>query len=159
MRPAPALALVALLGLACEKTVYRSGEGIYCSSSSDEDPYYECLRSNDFVCITTYSLPILNDGGPTGKYVEAYACRLACSADQGCLGGDICCPGKIFGRTYGKTSACVKAANCETLPQPDARPNPVADAQTDSATDGGAGGDAAAPDAPQAAPDAPVGGG
>ena len=37
-----------------------------------------------------------------------YLCRLACDPGKDrCPGGEICCPGKIEGKTYGKTGGCV----------------------------------------------------
>jgi hypothetical protein len=123
--------------VACQQARYRSGEGQYCSTNSDEDPHYECLRTHDFVCISTFAIPILFDGGQAEhQFRDVFLCRLACSPSDSCpAAGDVCCPGMIHGRDYGKSHACVPEERCETIPPRDGGVRPMADAATDRGSD------------------------
>jgi hypothetical protein len=119
----PWLALVVvggLLGLGCGKTVYRSHEAQFCSISDDDDPFYECSPSSDLVCINTYSERVMakNDAGT--QLVPIYLCRLSCEPGKDkCPGNETCCPGKIEGKTYGRTGACVPENKCDSPIVPD----------------------------------------
>ena len=130
-----------LLGLGCGKTVYRSHEAQFCSTDPDDDPFYECSPSSDLVCIQTYSQIVqsTNDSGLTS--VPLYLCRLACEPlKDRCPNSEICCPGMISGKTYGKTGGCVPESRCDKPIVPDGgfdlRPDGVG-----SATEVGVGGD------------------
>jgi hypothetical protein len=147
------------LSAGCTQTRYRSGEGQYCSTNEDEDPHYSCVRSQDLVCISTYSVQVLADGGQAeSRFRDLYLCRLSCSPNEGCpAAGDVCCPGKIYGRTYNNSMyACVPEANCETLTgEPDAGPRP--DASADRGGDGAGSRDAPGPADAAGTGDAPAG--
>jgi hypothetical protein len=107
-----------LVGLGCGKTVYRSHEAQFCSIDDNDDPFYECSPSSDLVCINTYSMQV--GSGETARRVPLYLCRLACNpATDKCPGGEICCPGKIEGKTYGKSGGCVPESRCDNIPIPD----------------------------------------
>lgn len=117
--PAVFLLVWAVIGAGCGKTVYQSSEGARCSVSDDDDPYHECHRSTDLVCINTYAQPFAVNGTAVSQPI--WLCRLACDPMQGasaCRMGDVCCPGPIHGRTYGLTHACVPPARCEAVPPP-----------------------------------------
>ncbi len=109
------LLVVAVSLGACAKTIYRSGEGQYCSITS-EDPGYECSPSVDLVCITTSSVESPTDGGSKAPgFRPLYLCRLACTPGDPCTqAGDVCCPGVIYGQNYGKTHGCVPVSECDT---------------------------------------------
>ncbi len=130
------------LGLGCGKTVYRSHEGQYCSSTEGDDPYFECSPSYDLICINTYAEQVLQPGNAPPSFTEIFLCRLACEEGQRCPDTkDVCCKGPVYGRDYGKTHACVPAGMCQTVDPPDAGP----DTRRDTA--------AASPDAPVDAPE------
>ncbi len=115
------LAVGGVLGLGCGKTVYRSHEGHYCSSTEDDDPFFECSPSYDLVCINTYEQQVQVTGGQPPRFQPIYLCRLACSPGDHCISPtDVCCPGPIYGRSYGKMHACVPAGMCQTAEVPDA---------------------------------------
>jgi hypothetical protein len=113
------LVIGGLLGPGCGKTVYRSHEAQFCSIKDDDDPFYECSPSSDLVCINTYSM--LVGGGDAGQQrVPLYLCRLACDPGKDkCPGGEICCPGKIEGKTYDKSGGCVPESRCDNPLIPD----------------------------------------
>ena len=103
--------------MGCGKTVYRSHEGHYCSSTRDDDPFFECSPSYDYVCINTYAEQVQTSGGQEPRFQEIYLCRMACDPTirNPCLDlRDVCCKGPIFGRDYGKQHACVPAGQCQT---------------------------------------------
>jgi hypothetical protein len=141
-----------LLGVGCGKTVYRSHEGHYCSSTANDDPFFECSPSYDLVCINTYAEQVRSTGGQEPRFQDIWLCRLACeNADDSCPDAkDRCCKGDIYGRNYGKQRACVPAGLCQTEDLPDAGPvvrrDSATDTPTDTATDG------PEQDGPQAAP-------
>jgi hypothetical protein len=99
----------------------RAQEGHACSTSPDDDPQLVCTTGMDLVCISTYSRTVTNpeearkfDGGIR----QVFVCRMPCSADSDCpQPGDICCPGPIHGKTFGKMAACVPPGSCETQPR------------------------------------------
>jgi hypothetical protein len=135
-----------LLGMGCGKTVYRSHEGHYCSSTADDDPFFECSPSYDLICINTYAEPIEQTGGQPPRFQEIFLCRLACTPGDRCPDArDVCCTGPIYGRNYGKEAACVPAGQCQTVVAPDAG----ADTRRDTAATP----DAPEPDAGTPAPD------
>lgn len=109
-----------LLGLGCGKTVYRSHEAQFCSTNDDDDPFYECSPSADLVCINTYDelIRTTNDAG-TQRTLPIYLCRIACNPDERCPNGEVCCPGQIVGRNYGRMHACVPATRCDNPIIPD----------------------------------------
>jgi hypothetical protein len=156
------LAVVLLLP-ACVNSSIRSQEGHSCSTDPDEDPQLVCTPAQDLVCISTYTKIVTNpreapkfDGGLRSVYV----CRLNCDTDKECRDNDICCPGHIYGKTYGRKGGCVPPGSCETLPVPDASPPPdttapARDTAASPAETGAATPDAAAPvDVPAATPEA-----
>jgi hypothetical protein len=132
-----ATAVAGVLGSGCGKSLYRTGEGVYCSSNTSEDPQYKCIQSVDYVCITTYKAE--------GTQEPIYLCRLACSPGEACPLGGICCPGEIHGKDYGKTHACVPVGKCSAIPKPDGGA-PDALKTDGGGTDGGDSPDAGAPD-------------
>lgn len=98
------------------RAIYISHESHYCSSTSDDDPYYECSPSRDLVCISTFSRTFPQTNGPP-KTVDLWLCQMACTPGDGtCAAGEVCCPGPIYGRSYGKTHACAPAEQCDRLP-------------------------------------------
>ena len=141
------LAIGSVLAAGCGKTVYRAHESQYCSSVEDDDPYYECARSDDFICITTYSETPMTANGEIAQAQPRWLCRLACTPGvDKCAVDEICCPGTIYGRDYGKKGGCV--------------PNGFCQGQSTKPTTADAGAkDAAAPDAtaPVDGPDAATG--
>ena len=109
------------LGLGCGKTVFRSHEAQFCSTNDDDDPFYECSPSTDLVCISTYS-QIFGTGvdGGTPTTLPLYLCRLACTpGGPACPNNELCCPGPIVGRNYGKMHACVPESRCDNPDIPD----------------------------------------
>jgi hypothetical protein len=115
------LAVGGVLGLGCGKTVYRSYEGHFCSSTENDDPFFECSPTYDLVCIHTYDQQVQTMGGQPPKYLPIYLCRLACAEGDHCPDPqDVCCKGEIHGRDYGKIRACVPAGQCQTEEAPDA---------------------------------------
>jgi hypothetical protein len=150
------------LAAACSNVTTRQGEGLYCSSSSSENPNYVCDPARGLSCVTTYTVTQTRNN--TERQVPAFICRTPCSLGDGgaaCpVGDDVCCPGKT---TDGKPiAACVPSQFCAALPKDEQ------DASAPVRRDGGAdgkpadgGADAGAPDAPNAptdaaAPDAPA---
>ena len=108
-----------LLGLGCGKTVYRSHEAQFCSIDEDDDPFYECSPSSDLVCINTYSEAGRAAATAGPQRMPLYLCRLACDPGKDrCPSGEVCCPGKIEGKTYGKTGACVPESRCDNPVDP-----------------------------------------
>lgn len=124
LRVVMVLALVGAAAAGCTKSRIRAGEGIGCSTDPDDDPYYECSPAADLVCIATHSVQVTNERVARqfdGGIRQIYICRLACSPEEGgCRqAGDVCCPGHIVGRNYGKSHACVPERLCQTVPAPD----------------------------------------
>ena len=149
--------VLGLVGAGCGKTVYKSYDSHYCSSTEDDDPYFECSRSSDLVCINTYAKSYGQNDGKPDKVVQMWACHLACdpAAQNPCNASDeVCCPGMIYGRNYGKDHACVLREFCDAFAgMKDAGAKPDAakgDAGTsDGATGSDVGGEAdAGADAP-----------
>jgi hypothetical protein len=141
----------------CGKTVYQSHEGHYCSIDDNEDPNYQCSRTRDLVCITTYAETIKAPDGGVQRTVPIYLCRQPCEPGNRCpMADDVCCPGMIVGRDYGATHGCVPLRFCEMPPPtPDAGPRDTAlrdTAAPDTVADGPSGD---APDGADAA-DAPA---
>jgi hypothetical protein len=148
-----------LLGPGCGKTVYRSHEAQFCSTDKDDDPFYECSPSADLVCINTYSELVLANNDAGSRRIPLYLCRLACDpATDRCPNGELCCPGKIEGRTYGKSAACVPATKCDSPFVPDGGFDLRPDRGGGEVSGGEAGGDAPSSDAPDdaGAADTPV---
>jgi hypothetical protein len=143
------LALGSLLGAGCEKTIYRSHESHYCSSTADDEPYYECAKGSDLVCVTTYKMSYgATASMPDGKTIDIWVCRLACTPGKDeCVAGEVCCPGKIYGQTYGKDHVCVPPDYCPALAVPPGSKDAGGDAKGDARPDGGA--DTGPPDAPE----------
>jgi hypothetical protein len=145
-------AAVGLVGAGCDKTVYRSHEGQFCSSTSDDEPYYECSRASDLVCINTYEKNYIQPNNQPDKVVAMWLCREACDpgAKSPCVvAGEICCPGAIFGKDY--------PAKRTTNPMPYAcTPREFCDAVLGMTPvkDGGAKDTATTPDAADASADA-----
>src|SRR5262245_8932220 len=143
----PLLVVGGLLGLGCGKTVYRSHEAQFCSTNDDDDPFYECSPSSDLVCINTYAERVTAKNDAGSQLIPLYLCRLACNPGDKCPGGEICCPGKIEGKTYGKTGGCVPESRCDNPLIPDggfdgrpdgpgsARPDTGADSPVDVSTE------------------------
>lgn len=155
------LALAAALGAGCGGGSIRAGEGVKCSTDPDEDPQYVCSPAADLVCITTYSVLVTNEREAPrydGGIRQVFVCRLACEADEDCRqGGDVCCPGLIVGKNYGKMAACVPSMFCTTRDggaRPDGPPREAAAPAEDASPDRPA--DAGAVDAPAAPVDAAV---
>jgi hypothetical protein len=156
--------LLLLTSSACGKSTFRSAQGQFCSSTDDDDPYYECLLGMGLVCASTHSMPVLDDNGNEKSRFPVYLCRSACAPVDGGTGcrvaDEICCKATTFGRTYAdRPWACVPAQFCpdapDAGPKPDARTSPKPDGAGDDAADAGAlPDDAQAPDAPT--PDAPA---
>jgi hypothetical protein len=153
MRPAILMVLCLGLGSACDKSIYRSAEGQFCSSSDDDDPYYECLLGMGLVCANTYSTPVLDDKGTEVRFQPVWLCRQACApGGAACFQvGDVCCKTTIYGRSYpDRPYACAPEALCDDEGDAGAKP----DARTrDTAGDrSGDGADDAAPDVASDAP-------
>lgn len=103
----------------CTKSSLRSGEGIFCSTSKSDNPFYGCQRGIDIVCLSTHRRQILKDAGATTtEYRELYACRVPCSQENpGCFtAGDVCCPGKSWvNGKFDKAWGCVPPELCEAM--------------------------------------------
>lgn len=148
MRCLPYLLIGGILFGACGKTVFKSHEGQFCSSNPGDDPFYECTRMFDFVCINTYSVPIQGAGPNDMAEQPLWLCRLACNEKTSCpVAGDVCCQGAIYGFDYGVTSACVPRDQCNSLAPPDAGPRREAGVEDGGQGDAGVG-DAGVGDAP-----------
>jgi hypothetical protein len=179
MRPAILMVLCLGLGSACDKSIYRSAEGQFCSSTDDDDPYYECLLGMGLVCANTYAKPVLDEKGENLRFQPVWLCRQACAPGGVCFqAGDVCCKTTVFGRSYpDRPYACTPEANCDDLGDAgtklDAKTRDTAtdrsgdgadDAPSDAASDDAsdahaapdAGADAAPAPADAAAPDAPA---
>lgn len=126
---------VVLIGTGCGKATYRSYAGQFCSNTQNDDPHYECSPSADLVCITTSSTLVRTDGSATSA-VPLYLCAIACNPGEACASDEVCCPGMIYGKTYGKTGGCVPYTMCQYLPPPTTK--------TDAGHDGSATGDGGA---------------
>jgi hypothetical protein len=153
---------VGLVGAGCGKTVYRSHEGQFCSSTSDDELYYECSKASDLVCINTYSMNYSQPNNQPDKVVPIWLCREACdpTAKNPCINSqEVCCPGTLFGRDYSSKRAnnpmphaCALREFCDAVAG--MTPPKDAGAKPDSANvpDGGASpdvaSDAASGDAP-----------
>ena len=97
------------------RPVYASQESQYCSSADRDDPYYVCGTSQALVCINTYTMTIPLPEGP--KTVVPYLCRSSCVPGDGtCRAADVCCPGTVYGVTYGKAHGCVPPEFCDHPP-------------------------------------------
>jgi hypothetical protein len=153
-------ALVVGLGAfaGCSKTVYHSHESHYCSSSDDDDPYWECSRSADLVCINTYDGVYPQPDGKPTKTVPMYLCRMACTpGDKTCQPDEVCCPGMIYGRNYGKTHGCTLPSFCAALAGQPKDAGTTRDTATTADAGSDAGGDAGdAADAGDAGSDVPL---
>jgi hypothetical protein len=104
---------------ACTTSSLRSQEGHACSTSSSDDPQLVCTPAQDLVCISTYTRVVTNPGEATkfdGGIRHVYVCRINCNTADDCLQeGDICCPGTIYGKTYGKMGGCTPPSACGAL--------------------------------------------
>jgi hypothetical protein len=115
------------LGSACDKSVYRSAEGQFCSSSDDDDPSYECLLGMGLVCASTYSMPVLDSTGAQVRFQPIWLCRQACTPGDSCFqAGDVCCKTSVYGRAYAdRPYACAPEDRCDDKgdagTKPDAR--------------------------------------
>ncbi len=112
------LVLVALTTAtgACTRARFRSPEGVYCSTNEDDDPYRECQRGIDLICISTHKQPRI-----TGDPVAVYLCRTPCALmSNDCpTGNDVCCSGKTYaGGKFGTGNGCVPLTMCEGLSPP-----------------------------------------
>jgi hypothetical protein len=140
------LAFTALLGAGCDKTIYRSHESQYCSSTEDDEPYYECSRSSDLVCINTYEKSYPQTDNRPDKVVKMWLCREACdpTVKNPCRGSDeICCSGQIYGKDYGRKHACVQRELCDSMLGVGPPKDAGAKTDTSSPTDTGASSDVA----------------
>jgi hypothetical protein len=141
-----ALCFAAMFAAGCGKSTIRTYEAQACSTNQSDDPFLLCSPAYDLICISTHYFPVTNpqemvkwDGGVRPVWV----CRLACVTDDDCnMGGDVCCPGMIYGKDYGKKAGCAPRDQCDALNKaPDAGgEDPVVDAAPPA--------DAPAPDAP-----------
>jgi hypothetical protein len=103
-----------------DAAVIRVQEAQACSTNPAEDPQLVCTSAQDLVCVATYSRNVTDpqeamkfDGGLR----QVFVCRMPCAATGDCpQPGDVCCPGQIHGKTFGKTAACVPPTSCETMP-------------------------------------------
>src|SRR5206468_7054932 len=107
----------------CGKSTIREYESQACSTNDSDDPFLVCSPAYDLVCISTYTVTVQNpkeavkwDGGIRPVYV----CRLACNVDMDCVqsdfqGADVCCPGTLHGKDYGKKGGCTPRGMCEAL--------------------------------------------
>ncbi len=101
------IATVGSVASGCSGTQARSQAGGPCSISSDDDPHYTCDPTRDIICINTMA---------NGRYF----CRDFCEVGDGrCQPGEVCCPGKISGTTYGYMRGCTTPMQCETSTAPD----------------------------------------
>jgi hypothetical protein len=168
LRLVAGLALVASVG-GCGKSTIREYESHACSTNDSDDPFMLCSPSIDLICINTYTVPV-TDPNEAKKWPNAqrpvYVCRLACNVATDCFQpGDICCPGRIHGKDYGKMGGCTPRGMCEGLQNadggapddggtPDAAVTP--DGPPDAGSDRGPDGvvDAPAPDGGDGGPDA-----
>jgi len=106
-------------GGTADAVVVRSQEGQACSTAPGDDPLLVCTTAQDLICISTYGRMVTRpeeqvkyDGGVRPVFVCRYPCGTAAECAQP---GDVCCPGQIHGKTFGKTAACVPAASCEAV--------------------------------------------
>jgi hypothetical protein len=118
MRPAIALMFCLCLGSACDKSVYRSAEGQFCSSTDDDDPYYECLLGMGLVCANSYSQAVADNSDTDAggvRFQPVWVCRQACTPGDSCFqAGDICCKASIFGRSYAdRPYVCTPESQCD----------------------------------------------
>jgi hypothetical protein len=116
--------LMVVAGVGCSNSTMRTYESHACSTNQSDNPLLVCSPAYDLVCINTYSVMVTNpkeaakfDGGIR----QVYVCRLACSTKADCpQAGDVCCPGDIYGKDYGKMAGCVPPSLCgATSSQPD----------------------------------------
>jgi hypothetical protein len=106
-------------GGAADAVVVRAQEGQACSTRPGDDPQLICSTAQDLICISTFGRSVTDpeeqkkyDGGVRPVFV----CRFSCGTTAECpQQGDVCCPGQIFGKTFGKTAACVPRGSCETV--------------------------------------------
>ncbi len=137
-RPMSRFAIIAAAGVLAAscglgKSKIRAGDGQHCTTSSSEDPVFTCSPAYDLACIATYKHQVSNE--------PVYVCRLVCTPGDRCLyPSDICCPGTIHGKTYGKMHACVPVRDCDLRPDagvtPDSgTPDTAADVADDAAVD------------------------
>jgi len=125
---AAALILACAPVLGCSKVKVRSYIGGPCSTSSDEDPFYECDPAYDLVCM---------DNVGDGKYF----CRIPCKLDPPtpCEKGDVCCPGEIHGDDLGYERGCTPKLQCPVGPNYDAStPTDASGESSGGKLDGGA---------------------
>jgi hypothetical protein len=160
-------ASLGLVGAGCGKSISRSHEGQFCSSFSDDDPYFECSRSSDLICINTYEKSYAQPNNQPDKVVAMWLCREACdpTAKAPCAAADeVCCPGAIFGRDYPAKRAgnpmpyaCTPRPFCDAVlgmtPPKDAGAKDASSNDTAATPDGTASPDA---NADAGAQDAPV---
>ncbi|MDZ4695485.1 MAG: hypothetical protein SGI86_10060 [Deltaproteobacteria bacterium] len=103
-RLAMSVGVLLLLG-SCSGATLLSGEGVACSTDSDDDPYRKCDRAEaDYVCINSYKI----------QQTPVWVCRAACTDVRDCrTQGDVCCEAPIHGNNLGKKAACLPATDCD----------------------------------------------
>jgi hypothetical protein len=151
LRPVIWLFLAAISVAACTTSTLRSQEGHACSTSSSDDPQLVCTPAQDLVCISTYTRIVTN---PTeamkfdGGIRHVFVCRINCNTADDCLQeGDVCCPGIIYGKTYGKMGGCTPYSACDRLSPDDGGTTDDAEVSPDAPSDAPADGGAVAADA------------
>jgi hypothetical protein len=150
-----AFPLALLIVSGCTNSTIRSQEGHACSTNSSDDPQLLCTPAQDLVCIATYTRTVTNPAEAAkfdGGIRQVYVCRLNCNVTADCpQQGDVCCPGVIFGKTYGKMGGCTPPSACEAMGGGD-EDGGAGDAGTPAdagaKSDGGKADGATAPDAP-----------
>jgi hypothetical protein len=138
--PVVMVAACCLLALACGSSAGTGDGGAFhkdasapltaqeshaCSIFPDDDPQLVCSTGQDLVCITTYSRHVTDPQDAVrfdGGLRQVFVCRFPCGNAADCPPGDVCCPGTIFGKTFGKMAGCVPPGSCETAPGPDGGP-------------------------------------
>ena len=93
---------------------YPTYESQYCSASLSEMPLYTCSPDFPLTCISTYQQTVTPDGGGGAVMRPVFVCRLTCTPDTGCTGGDVCCAGTgMNGQTV---HGCVPKNACMPAP-------------------------------------------
>lgn len=104
-----ATAIAAMVLAGCVEVRSVSSEGATCSVDKDESPHYTCDQArSDLVCIETYTLGEKKQPVPL--------CRRPCQARTDCSNGDYCCAGRIVGKNFGASKACVPRETCQMDP-------------------------------------------
>ena len=104
-----ATAIAAMVLTGCVEVRSVSYEGATCSVDKDESPHYTCDQARlTLVCIETYTLGEKKQPIPL--------CRRPCQARPDCGNGDYCCAGRIVGKNFGASKACVPREECQMDP-------------------------------------------